>query len=107
MLVYELSDSQQTLVKVAIREWVGDYAGDVAEPLIEAYTSEEALADTYIAWAGSQSAGVDVDVANTYMRIDGPRLWIEVACQNGVVISGQTHYHTMYRDKTMDYGNSL
>ena len=107
VLVYELSDSQQTLVKAAISQWVGDYAGDVAEPLIEAYTSEEALADTYIAWAGSQSAGVDVDVANTYMRIDGPRLWIEVACQNGVVISGQTHYHTMYRDKTMDYGNSL
>lgn len=40
------------------------------------------------------------------MRIDGPQLWIEVACQNGVVVQGETHYHTMFRDKTMDYGGS-
>jgi hypothetical protein len=43
----------------------------------------------------------------TYFRIDGPRLWIEVACQGGVVIRGQTHYPTIFRDKQMDYGNAL
>ena len=107
VLVYELSSEQQALVIEAIEAWVADYPADVADPLIADYTSEEALADTYIAWAGSQEAGVDVDVANTYMRIDGPRLWIEMACQNGVVVSDETHYHTMFRDKQMDYANSL
>lgn len=107
VLVYELSSEQQAQVIEAIEAWVADYPADVADPLIADYTSEEALADTYIAWAGSQEAGVDVDVANTYMRIDGPRLWIEMACQNGVVVSDETHYHTMFRDKQMDYANSL
>lgn len=65
-----------------------------------------AFADTCIAWAGN-SSGPDVEVDGTYMRIDGPRLWLEVAVQNGVVISGETHYHTIYRDKTMDYGGDL
>ena len=50
---------------------------------------------------------LDVDVDKTYMRIDGPRAWIEVACQSGVVIQGKTHYHTINRDKTYDYGDTL
>lgn len=107
VLVADLSSEQQAVVKAAIGQWVEDYASDVATALMAEYTSEEAFSQTYIAWAGTESAGVDVDVANTYMRIDGPRLWIEVACQNGVVVSGKTHYHTMFRDKVMDYGNSL
>ncbi len=41
------------------------------------------------------------------MRIDGPRVWIEVACQSGIVIQNMTHYHTIYRDKANDYGNQL
>jgi hypothetical protein len=41
------------------------------------------------------------------MRIDGPRVWIELVCQGGVVIRNATHYHSVFRDKTMDYGNSL
>jgi hypothetical protein len=41
------------------------------------------------------------------MRIDGPRAWIEIACQGGIVITGQTHYHMIYRDKTYDYYNEL
>ncbi|MEY4576379.1 MAG: hypothetical protein RL701_1082, partial [Pseudomonadota bacterium] len=49
----------------------------------------------------------DVDLDKTYMRIDGPRAWIEVSCQAGVVIQGQTHYHTIFRDKTYDYGGTL
>jgi hypothetical protein len=41
------------------------------------------------------------------MRIDGPRVWIEIACQAGIVIQGQTHYHMMFRDKSYDYFNEL
>lgn len=107
LLVSELNAEQQALVIAAIEQWVRDYPAAVADVLMADYTSETAFAQTRIAWAGTESAGVDVDVSGTYMRIDGPRLWIEVACQSGVIIRDETHYHTMYRDKTMDYGNSL
>ncbi len=43
----------------------------------------------------------------TNLRFDGRRLWIEVSCQAGVVVKGTTHDQTIFRDKTMDYGNSL
>lgn len=107
VLVSSLNTSQKALVTAAIQQWVSDYPTDVSNGLLSVYTSDAALADTYIAWAGNQTSGVNVDVNGTYMRIDGPRLWIELICQNGVVIRNTTHYHTMYRDKTMDYGNSL
>jgi hypothetical protein len=47
-----------------------------------------------------------VDTSGTYFRIDGPRVWIEVSCQSGEVLSG-THYHSIFRDKTYDYGGAL
>lgn len=107
VLVSTLSAEQQALVTAAIEAWVGDYPPAVADALRDAYTSAEAYADTYVAWAGSSGSGPDPDVSGTYLRIDGPRAWIELACQGGVVIAGQTHYHTIYRDKTRDYGASL
>ena len=66
---------------------------------------------TYVAWANSSgtfsSAGPNVDANGTYVRIDGPRVWIEIAVQNGIVVQSQTHYHMMFRDKTYDYFNEL
>ena len=84
-----------------------DFAPAISDSLVAAYTSQEAYAHTYVAWGGDQAAGPNVDVNGTYMRIDGPRVWIEVACQGGVVIRGATHYHTIYRDKLTDYGDEL
>ncbi|APR75734.1 Hypothetical protein A7982_01080 [Minicystis rosea] len=107
VLVSSLSTEQQALVTAAVTQWVRDFDPAVADALMTEYTSAAAYADTYIAWAGTESAGVNVDINGTYMRIDGPRLWIEVDCQGGVVIQGQTHYHTIYRDKAWDYGKSL
>lgn len=105
--VAELSEAQKAVIAAAIEQWAGDYVGDIHDPLLADYTSDDALNDTYVAWAGSQSAGVDVDTSGTYMRIDGPRVWIEIACQSGVIVRDATHYHAMFRDKTMDYGDSL
>lgn len=107
ILVSDLNTDQQALVTAAIASYVADYADSISGPLLEDYTSAEAYAQTYIAWAGSESAGVDIDTNGTYMRIDGPRVWIEIICQGGVIIRNETHYHTIFRDKTMDYGNSL
>ncbi|WP_158502305.1 DUF3500 domain-containing protein [Vitiosangium sp. GDMCC 1.1324] len=106
VLVSTLSASQQALVTAAIRKWVSDFAPAISDPLVAAYTSADAYAHTYVAWGGTKSAGPNVDVNGTYMRIDGPRVWLEVACQAGVILPG-THYHTIYRDKQTDYGDEL
>jgi hypothetical protein len=107
VLVSTLTTAQQALVTAAIEQWVRDFDPAVADPLVAAYTTPAAFADTYLAWGGTEASGVDVDVNGTYMRLDGPRLWLEVACQAGVVIQGKSHYHTIYRDKELDYGKSL
>jgi hypothetical protein len=109
VLVSSLSTTEQALVTAAIQQYVGDYDTTTASRLLSDY--EAGYGSTYVAWANSSgsfsSSGPDVTASNTYMRIDGPRVWIEIACQNGIVIQGQTHYHMMYRDKTYDYYNEL
>jgi len=107
VLVSSLTADQQALVTTAIRQWVADYDASIAGDLLTAYTSATAYQDTYVAWGGTQASGIDVDVNGFYMRIDGPRLWLEMSCQAGAVIQGATHYHSIYRDKSFDYANTL
>ncbi len=107
VLVSSLPQATQDLVTAAIEQWVNDYDAEIADPLLAAYTSADAYADTLLAWGGPSSTTIDPDVDKTYMRIDGPRVWIELSCQAGVVIAGKTHYHSIYRDKSFDYGATL
>ena len=109
VLVSSLTTAQQALVTAAIAQYTGDYDSTTAARLLADY--EAGYASTYVAWANAagtySSSGPDVSTNATYMRIDGPRVWIEIAVQNGIVISSQTHYHMMFRDKTYDYFNQL
>lgn len=107
VLVSKLTADQQALVTAAINAWVKDFIGDISDKIVADYTSAAAYGDTYIAFGGPNATSVDVDTSGTYMRIDGPRVWIEVACQGGIVIKGKTHYHTIYRDKQFDYSGKL
>jgi hypothetical protein len=108
VLVSSLTAAQQALVTAAITKFVSDYDATISADLISAYTSPTAYASTYVAWgAPSGSLYPNTEVDKTYLRIDGPRVWIEISCQAGVVISGITHYHMMFRDKTLDYYNEL
>ena len=107
LLVSSLSSAQQALVVEALRQFVADYDSTTTDRIMGEYTSSSALAATYVAWTSPSGSVPNVDVNGTYMRIDGPQVWIEIACQNGVVIQGQTHYHMIYRDKTYDYFNEL
>jgi len=104
-----LSPSRATTVSAAIKEFTANYDSTTASRLLFAY--EAGYGSTYVAWANSSgsfsSSGPDVSSNGTYMRIDGPRVWIEIAVQNGIVISSQTHYHMMFRDKSYDYYNPL
>ncbi|HPH64575.1 MAG TPA: DUF3500 domain-containing protein [Kofleriaceae bacterium] len=104
MLVSAMSDSQRALVTVAIEEWARQYPAEVADPLMAAYVA--GYDDTYFAWGGA-AAGPNADTSGSYLRIDGPRVWIELVVQGGIIIRNTTHYHSIYRDKTGDYGGQF
>jgi hypothetical protein len=109
VLVSDLTAAQQALVSAGIAQFIDDYDATTTTRLMNDY--EAGYNSTYVSWANASgtysSAGPDIAASGSYMRIDGPRVWIEVAVQNGIVIQGQTHYHMMFRDKTYDYYNQL
>ncbi|WP_229076465.1 DUF3500 domain-containing protein [Actinoplanes sp. DH11] len=96
-----LTAAQKKLVLAAITPWVAAADEAAAEELMKAYEAE--LNQTYIGWSGTTGLNRHAD----YVRIDGPSVWIEFVCQNGVVIENKIHYHTVYRDRTRDYGGGF
>jgi hypothetical protein len=100
VLVSSLSAQQKALVKTAMEAWVKNVADPVANALLAVYESDDALSQTYVGYAGS----ADLTTQGSYVRIDGPRVWIEVTVQGGIVYRNKVHYHTIWRDKVADYG---
>ena len=96
-----LTDDQRALILAAIDPWLNDIDSVTATTLRSIYKDE--LDDTYVAFSGSTALNGNGD----YARIDGPSVWIEFVCQNGVVIRDQIHYHSIWRDHTRDYGDYL
>jgi hypothetical protein len=87
----ELSDASKDFVKKAIAAWTGDSPqGAEYRKLYEAE-----LDKVKVAYSGTTNVGGD---RGDYVRIDGPRVWIEFATQ------GNDHYHTIWRDRLTDYG---
>ena len=99
LAVSSLPDDQQQLVLDAIKAWVDDANPDIAASLMKTYTSQ--LDKTFIAYANSDT----VDGENTYLRIDGPRVWIELVNTRSRS-TPNVHYHGVYRDKNDDYGST-
>ena len=99
--VSALSATQQALVIDAMEAWVNDMPSGVAADFLAAYTSSSALENTYIGWAG-----INPNLASqgSYVRIDGPRAWMEIVVQGPAATPGQLHYHAVWRDETLDYG---
>jgi len=93
----KLTAAQQTQVKDLIKDYVSDAATAISDPILNLYTSQ--LDQTTISYSGTVTAESD----NGYFRIDGPRVWIEWLNTGA---SG-LHYHTLYRDKQLDYGTGL
>jgi hypothetical protein len=88
--VSELSDASKDFVKKAIAAWTGDSPqGAEYRKLYEAE-----LDKAKVAYSGDPSLSDRGD----YVRIDGPRVWIEFATQ------GSDHIHTIWRDRLTDYG---
>ena len=103
VLASALTTAQQALVKTAIEAWVNNMNSTLASDLLSAYESDSALAQTYVAYSGSTT----LDTSGSYARIDGPRVWIEFVCQPGMAYPSQIHYHSIWRDKTADYGGQF
>lgn len=99
--VSSLTASQQSMVTAAINAWVADADEDTAAELLAAYTSDAALDETYVGYAG----GTDLATQGSYTRIAGPRVWIEIVAQESDV--GAVHYHSVWRDKALDYGGAF
>lgn len=93
----ELTAAQRQQVLVAVGAWVGDTDERVAAVLLQRYEAD--LDQTRVAWAGS----TDPDVAGAYLRIDGPRLWIEFSSQSRTGNGDTVHHHSVHRDKQSDY----
>ena len=90
-----LTTGQQQQISEIISLWVADADPVIAEPLLLLYESQ--LEQTTVAWANS----TDPDTVGTYLRIDGPQLWIEWLNVPGVG-ENVPHYHSVYRDTALD-----
>lgn len=95
----ELTNAQKALVLNAIKIYVGDIDDVNATNFMTKYTNE--LNNTYISYSGTTG----MTTQNDYVRIDGPSLWLEYSCQHGIILSGN-HPHSVWRDKTKDYGGN-
>jgi Protein of unknown function (DUF3500) len=85
-----LSDASKDFVKKAIAAWTGDSPqGAEYRKIYEADLDKVKV---------SYSGATAVDNRGDYVRIDGPRVWIEYATQ------GSDHVHTIWRDRLTDYG---
>lgn len=96
--VSSLNATQKAAVLAAMKPWVLDTEDATAASLLAIYEKE--LDNTYIAYSGNATLAAQAD----YVRIDGPSVWIEFACQGGIVFRNEIHYHTIWRDHTRDYG---
>lgn len=96
----DMTADQQELLLAAIAEWVSVQPNENAELRMEELRA--GVADLSFAWTGSDEVNTP-----TYMRIQGPTLIIEMLSTGGNVgdsAEGAGHYHTMYRNPTLEYG---
>ncbi|AGZ41619.1 DUF3500 domain-containing protein [Actinoplanes friuliensis] len=88
LAVSALSAEQQKLVLAAVQPWVA------GERLLSTYAAE--LDGTFIGWSGTPGLTNHAD----YVRIDGPRVWVEFVCQDGKILRDKISYRTVYRDRS-------
>ena len=103
VLYSALTATQQAQVKAMIEAWVNDMDSTTASSLVSVYEDPTALASTYVGYSGDGTLTTQGD----YIRVDGPRVWIEFCVQNGIVFTQSYHFHTIWRDKTADYGGDF
>lgn len=91
------SAEQQQVLLHAIELWVGVLDATSAQARMDEIGSE--LDDLHFAWHG------EVDRGPIYFRIQGPSLIIEFSTE-GRLGGGGSHYHSLYRDPSNEYGQT-
>lgn len=99
-LYANLTTNQQALVRAFIESYVNHMPAETATALLADYESAAALAQTYVGYSGSANLGT----LGSYLRVDGPRVWIEFSARPGVAYPNVAHWHSVWRDKLTDYG---
>jgi len=114
LLYSSLDSTTQGYVRAVIESYVNNMPADKAATLLGVYESDAQLAATYVGYAKGSGGVADFGAYpsgtssnRSYLRIDGPRVWIEFAVQGGIIFGSQIHYHTIWRDKVADYGGEL
>jgi hypothetical protein len=98
LLASELNDAQRRSLLDAIRSWVEDDDPEVADAAMARYQRE--LPETRVAFATSTNP----DELDSYIRVQGPSLWLEITTRPNDVGEGLHHHHVLYRDTTTDVG---
>lgn len=98
-----LSREEQARVHEAIDSFTGFPGEAVTLDLLAAYLSPAALAETFVGYSGA----TDLSKEGSYVRIDGPRIWMELVVQRAIAIPTELHYHALWRDKLADYGGEI
>ncbi len=98
--VANLSATQKALVLAAIKTYTDDLDATSASAILTKYSNE--LDNTYISYSGT----TDLTSQGDYVLIDGPSVWIEFSMQGGIVIRTGNHPHSVWRDRTGDYGGN-
>lgn len=117
-LYSSLNDAQKAYVKAMIEAWVRTQRDYLANSLIPVYEDETALSQTYVGFAPGANGTADfapnpnaravpLSSQNSYLRIDGPRVWIEFIVTPGSANPNQVAYRSVWRDKLADYGGSF
>ena len=98
-----LSGEEQALVRAALESYASLPGAALTQPLVAAYESQASLAETYVGYSGQP----DLSAEGSYVRIDGPRIWMELIVQQAVADHTKLHYHALWRDKQSDYGGEI
>jgi hypothetical protein len=98
-----LAPDAQARVRAALESYLSLPGEALTRAQLAAYESPEALEATYVGYAGA----IDLSVRGSYVRIDGPRVWIEFIVQPAVARPADIHYHALWRDKVADYGGEV
>ncbi len=95
-----LTSAQRDLLMIALNTYIKDVDDVNAATITAKYTSE--LNDTYVMFSGTNT----LETKGDYIRVDGPSIWFEWSTQGGIVIRNANHPHTVWRDRTGDYGGN-
>jgi hypothetical protein len=103
ILYSALNAADQTKVRTALESYASLPGEAITKALVAAYEAPDALAQTYVGFSGSPA----LSEKGSYVRIDGPRIWMEFVVQPAVANPAENHYHALWRDKLSDYGGEI